>query len=215
MIYIRNRRTKMKTLELLNRANFETAVNTVDATLPLTLGLVDLDHFKTLNDELGQEAGDDMLRFVERVLTGSLPSGSLVARLGGDEYAVALPDTPTETALILLNEVLHHIREVGPGLDIPKHLLPSLSIGLAQRPAHASDFPGLLRAADEALLRAKREGRGRIAIYVESKMVLKSNYYPKASLERLVKLSGNLGRTEASLLREALDDLVEKYRERL
>ena len=65
---------------------------------------------------------------------------------------------------------------------------------------------------DEALLRAKREGRSRACIYVEGKMVLKSNYYPRSQLERLAKLSGALGRTEASLLREALDDLVEKYR---
>lgn len=64
---------------------------------------------------------------------------------------------------------------------------------------------------DEALYRAKSEGRGRVAIYVESKMTLKSNYYSKASLERLAKLSDALNRTEASLLREALDDLFVKH----
>ena len=74
------------------------------------------------------------------------------------------------------------------------------------------EYAELYRAADEALLRAKREGRSRACIYVESKMVLKSNYYPKSQLERLAKLSAALGRTEASLLREALDDLIEKYR---
>ncbi len=51
-----------------------------------------------------------------------------------------------------------------------------------------------------------------MAIFVESKMTLKSNYYPKASLEKLAKLSSSLARTEASLLREALDDLFGKYR---
>jgi phosphatidylserine/phosphatidylglycerophosphate/cardiolipin synthase-like enzyme len=72
-----------------------------------------------------------------------------------------------------------------------------------------------VRAAEEALFRAKREGGGRVAIYVEEKMVLKSNYYPRGSLDRLSKLSSATGRTEASLLREALDDLFQKHRDEL
>ena len=62
-------------------------------------------------------------------------------------------------------------------------------MGLASRPAHAESPLELQRAADAALYRAKMEGRGRACIYVESKMVLKSNYYPKSQLERLSKLA--------------------------
>jgi hypothetical protein len=58
-------------------------------------------------------------------------------------------------------------------------------------------------------------GRGRVSIYVEDKMVLKSNYYPKAQLARLATLSERLGKTEAALLREALADCLEKYRDSL
>jgi hypothetical protein len=61
-------------------------------------------------------------------------------------------------------------------------------------------------------MRGKREGGGRVAIYVEEKMVLKSNYYPRADLDRLARISAATDRTEASLLREALDDLFQKHR---
>jgi diguanylate cyclase len=73
----------------------------------------------------------------------------------------------------------------------------------------------LWRAAGQALMRAKREGGNRVAIYVEETMVLKSNYYSRANLDRLSKLSAASGRTDASLLRESLDDLFEKYRDQL
>ena len=194
--------------EILNRETFETAFTKLGAA-PLTLAVLDLDHFKELNDRLGHAEGDRALRDVERLLSGSLPSGSVVGRIGGDEYAALLPETAAETALILLDEVIKHFH-IYRDPQWPKSL--GLSVGLAARPAHASEYAELYRAADEALLRAKREGRGRACIYVESKMVLKSNYYPKSQLERLAKLSSALGRTEASLLREALDDLIEKNR---
>ncbi|WP_104991689.1 diguanylate cyclase [Deinococcus sp. NW-56] len=194
--------------DILTRSAFEAAFEELRGA-PVTLALLDLDHFKTLNDALGHTEGDRVLRGVERLLSGSLPTGSVIGRLGGDEYAALLPETAAETALILLDEVIRHFH-IHRDPHWPRTL--GLSVGLAARPAHAHTFADLQRAADEALLRAKREGRGRACIYVESKMVLKSNYYPKSQLERLSKLSGALGRTEASLLREALDDLVEKYR---
>lgn len=180
---------------------------------PLTLALVDLDHFKEVNDDFGHAVGDEVLRNVERLLTGSLPADTSVARIGGDEFAAAFPDTPAEGALILFEEVRQHFANRPAAENLPRRM--TLSVGLATLPTHAADPEELFRAADDALYRAKLEGRGRVAIYVESKMVLKSNYYPRAALDRLSRLSDGLGRTEASLLREALDDLVQKYREQL
>ncbi|WP_019586509.1 GGDEF domain-containing protein [Deinococcus apachensis] len=196
---------------ILTRPAFGEAFEALNGA-PVTLAVLDLDHFKQLNDTLGHAEGDRVLRGVERLLSGSLPSGSIVGRLGGDEYAVLLPETAAETALILFDEVIKHFH-IHRDPHWPRTL--GLSVGLAARPAHAHTFAHLSRAADEALLRAKREGRSRACIYVEGKMVLKSNYYPKSQLERLTKLSGALGRTEASLLREALDSLIERYREAL
>lgn len=197
--------------DILSKNTFEDAFVALGSA-PLTLAVLDLDHFKTLNDTLGHSEGDRVLRGVERLLSGSLPTGSLIGRIGGDEYAVILPETAAETALILFDEVIKHFH-IHRDPQWPRSL--GLSVGLAARPAHAVTFFDLYRAADEALLRAKREGRARVCIYVESKMVLKSNYYPKSQLERLAKLSGALGRTEASLLREALDDLIARHRDAL
>jgi diguanylate cyclase len=193
---------------ILNRAEFEKIMSQLTG-VPLALALLDVDHFKNLNDALGHAEGDRVLRQVERLLTGSLPAGSYVARLGGDEYAAILPESAAETALILFDEIIKHF-QMNRDPDWPRTL--SLSVGLASRPAHAESTLELQRAADAALYRAKVEGRGRACIYVESKMVLKSNYYPKSQLERLSKLAAALERTEASLLREALDELVEKHR---
>lgn len=179
---------------------------------PLTLAIIDLDHFSTVNEQLGHREGDQVLRTTERLLSGSLPTGSIIGRIGGDEYAVILPETVAETALILCDEIIKHFH-IHRETIWPRSL--GLSIGLAARPAHANTLKELENAAAEAMMRAKREGRGRTCIYVESKMVLKSNYYSKSQLERLSKLSKALERTEASLLREAVDYLIDKHRDLL
>jgi diguanylate cyclase len=198
---------------LLGRQKFEAAVRKVDPGLSLSLALIDVDNFARVNEEHGRDAGDAVLRELEQVLSGSLPKGALLGRIGGDEYAAALPGLPAEGALIVLEEIRRHVadRDPLPGVAYRTHL----SVGIANRPTHAGSVPELFRAAEESLYRAKSEGRDRTAIYVESKMVLKSNYYSRASLDRLSRLSAAHNRTEASLLREALEDLVTKHRDAL
>jgi diguanylate cyclase (GGDEF)-like protein len=176
----------------------------------LAVALSDLDDFRTLNEEHGMDVGDAVLEYWDRVIRGSLPRGSVVGRLGGDEYAIALPGSSVENALIVLQEIRTHLAQ---------HPLEALgrpiqaTIGVAARPPHATETGELLRCANAALMRGKREGGDRVAIYIEEKMVLKSNYYPRADLDRLAKLAGRTDRTEASLLREALEDLFAKHRD--
>jgi diguanylate cyclase (GGDEF)-like protein len=203
----------MTAAQLFDRTAFESTIASLPEETALAVALLDIDHFKEVNDSLGHAAGDSVLRSLERTLTGSVPQGAIVGRLAGDEYGVALPDSTAEAALILMEEIRSHFsgREASP--EVPRRV--NLTVGIAALPAHAKRAQDLLRAADEALYRAKREGRGRIAIFVEDRMTLKSNYYSKAPLERLARLSTATGRTEASLLREALDDLLAKYRNEL
>jgi diguanylate cyclase len=174
---------------------------------PVALALVDLDDFATINNERGYEAGDRVLGVLEGALRRNLPEDAEVLRLGGDEYVTILPSSSAENALIVLDEIRSYLANLQPaGPD-----RTCASVGVAANPPHGSTAEDLWRAAGQALMRAKREGGNRVAIYVEEKMVLKSNYYSRANLDRLAKLSAATGRTEASLLRESLDDLIEKY----
>lgn len=197
------------TQKLLDRPELEQNLSNLGANQQVSLALLDVDNFAGINEDYGHNGGDDVLRTLERVLLGSVPSEAMVARIGGDEYAVALPDTPVESALILLEEIRSHFSSRQPSPSVPRKV--HLSVGIASRPPHATTPQELIHAASEALYRAKSEGRGRVAIYMESKMTLKSNYYSKSSLEKLSKLSAALNKTEASLLREALEDLFVKH----
>lgn len=180
--------------------------------VPLALALADLDDFAGVNDTHGYESGDRLLAAWEKLLRSNLPVDAEVARLGGDEYAVVLPGQSAENALIVLNEIRAHLA-AHPLAGLPAPC--TASIGVAANPPHGATAEELWRAAGAALMRAKRDGRDRVAIYVDEKMVLKSNYYSRASLDRVAKLADATGRTEASLLREALDDLFQKYRDHL
>ncbi len=194
---------------LLSRDEFERRLEAMGEGESVSFVLIDIDHFKEINDSCGRDAGDAVLRRLEAAIAGSLPSDAVAARLGGDEYAAALPALPAENALIVMEEIRQHVAHLEIREITPRHV--SLSLGIANKPTHAGNVGDLQRAAAEALYRAKSEGKGRVAIHVESKMILKSNYYPKATLDRLTKLSAALNRTEASLLREALDELLLKY----
>ena len=200
--------TRQDQISAADRAAFEEALGRLGPATAVAVAFVDLDGFGSFNDRAGRDAGNEVLAAFGRLLAGSLPGDAIVARIGGDEWAVALPGIGAESALILLDEVRAHVaaNPLADGADV------GMSAGVASRPPHAEDADDLLRAAEEALFRAKREGGGRVAIFVEEKMVLKSNYYSRAALGRLAKLARTTGRTEASLLREALDDLFAKHR---
>ncbi len=179
---------------------------------PLALALTDLDDFAQINDEYGHETGDAVLAAWDRVLATNAPKGASVVRLGGDEFVLVLPGISAENAVVLLEELRGHFSTMAV-----EGVVAALtaSAGIAANPPHGTTAEDLWRASGEALMRAKRDGRDRIALYVEEKMILKSNYYSKANLERLAKLSAATDRTEASLLREALDDALYKYRDAL
>ena len=121
--------------------------------------LMDLDHFKEINDTLGHHFGDMLLQEIGPRLSGVLRDQDLMARLGGDEFGIVLPDLPSEeVALRIADRVLEELEQPvaveGLALDV------SGSIGIAMFPMHAEDAEALLRRADVAMYVAKENGGG-------------------------------------------------------
>jgi len=118
----------------------------------LAVGLIDLDRFKQLNDTAGHRAGDELLQAVAQEFAIHLRAVDLVCRIGGDEFGTALPDTSADTA----REALERLRT-----SLPSGA--TCSVGLALWDALESP-DHLVRRADDALYRAKAQGRNRLII---------------------------------------------------
>lgn len=121
---------------------------------------IDLDGFKRINDELGHDSGDQLLRHVAERFSSALRQTDMVARLGGDEFAV-LADAPGAEAPMMLAERLVRTAST-PMLDGHPGQRISASVGVALFPLDATDGHALLREADAAMYRAKHDGKGRV-----------------------------------------------------
>src|SRR5439155_12120782 len=118
--------------------------------------LMDLDRFKAVNDTLGHDAGDQVLKQVARRLEGAVRNTDTVGRLGGDEFAFVLPSlaTPDEAELVTI-KILAALRQP---FDAGSMSVPvDASIGIALAPDHGIDASALLQRADVAMYRAKQQ----------------------------------------------------------
>jgi diguanylate cyclase (GGDEF)-like protein len=147
---------------LLNRASLDARVIEIEEQAHLTGGAVsvvvlDLDGFKRVNDTHGHERGDSVLRDVAYEIRKSLRSFELVYRIGGEEFLVLLPGVEPTEALQIAERVRHAVEEARPGA-----LSLTLSAGVASQSGGDIRYGELFRAADAALLEAKRSGRNRV-----------------------------------------------------
>ncbi len=140
--------------------------------VPLAMLLLDIDHFKKVNDTLGHLAGDRVLLAIANTLPGQLRRGDLVGRFGGEEFVVLLPDTDTEEAFNIAERVRLMIADLVvslEGLDEVPIEQTSVTVSIGVSTLNTSvhhDHADLLATADRALYRAKDQGRNQVCIGV-------------------------------------------------
>jgi diguanylate cyclase (GGDEF)-like protein len=153
---------------LLNRRAIEYLLDREDQRLqrfgdPYSILLVDIDHFKRINDRLGHAAGDAVLCAVARTLQASAREVDRVARYGGEEFCILLPHTLNEGAI----QAAERLRTAVSQIDVPwndEHIAVSISTGLACAGEPGEALQSLLRRADDALYQAKSQGRNRVVM---------------------------------------------------
>jgi diguanylate cyclase (GGDEF)-like protein len=151
-----------------NRRHFETLARAELARYqrymrPLSVMMIDIDHFKTVNDQFGHAVGDRVLKSVADLCRAAKRDTDIVARVGGEEFAIMLPKT-TEAATMQFAERLCRLARdctlAADGEEIPV----TISVGIAGASMRTSGIESLMRDADHALYQAKRSGRDQIMV---------------------------------------------------
>lgn len=156
--------------KLANRRSFDTRMRQVageamNSGEPLSLVLIDIDHFKRVNDNWGHQTGDQVLRLVAATLTASVRAGDFVARYGGEEFGVIMPGTAVSTAY----EVADRVRKAFEGRQIVARNTGKTIGGVTVSAGGACYEPGerlsdWIERADQALYAAKKGGRNRVCM---------------------------------------------------
>ncbi len=141
--------------------------NASAAHVPLTAAIIDLDHFKSINDRCGHAGGDKVLKDFARVCRGSIRNSDILGRWGGEEFLLVMPGTTLDVALVILERV----RSRALGIALPATgagLRVALSAGLATNEADVQSLDDLIARADAALYQAKEDGRNLVRVADES-----------------------------------------------
>ena len=129
--------------------------------------MLDLDNFKDVNDTLGHDVGDILLKTVAEWLSGTLRKSDTVARFGGDEFVLIFPDMKViEEAIQVVQKIIDRFNK--PFLIDTHQLVVTTSIGIAVYPNDGMDEKNLMKNADIAMYQAKQAGRARYQLYKEA-----------------------------------------------
>lgn len=170
--YLRRLATIDILTDLPNRRSFQelltkSVAHSLRTGKKLALVFIDLDNFKYVNDSMGHEMGDSLLRHAAAALVGAVRKGDRVCRLGGDEFTVLLGDVTGPEEALQIGERLQKVL-LEPHILRGVEIRTKASMGIALSPIHATSEADLMRYADTAMFRAKREGKGCCIVYNES-----------------------------------------------
>ena len=133
---------------------------------PLSVLMVDIDHFKQFNDTYGHATGDRVLQTVARAMKDVLRKPDICARHGGEEFAVLLPSTPGDAAYFVADRIRRTLGGTRyTGLGLPPEANVTISVGVATCPRDATVLDELMELADKALYRAKADGRDTVVLW--------------------------------------------------
>jgi len=134
--------------------------------LPLSLIMIDVDDFKSVNDSLGHPAGDEVLKMAARCIRNCIRTIDVAARYGGEEFTVILPQTTKVDAQTIAERICSEVFRIDlPFSRADQKLVISVSLGLATYPEDAESLEDLVRNADIALFSAKSQGKNRVVVY--------------------------------------------------
>jgi diguanylate cyclase (GGDEF)-like protein len=156
--------TKLPNRRALDERLDKAIVQSIYSGNPFSAVMMDLDGFKMINDTYGHEVGDEVLCQVATSMEKSLRSTDFLARYGGDEWTLVLPETNLTQAQVVIQKIQNGLRNGPIHLPDGKTTYIGISGGIALYPVHADTAPGLIRAADEALYRAKKSSRGQFLV---------------------------------------------------
>jgi diguanylate cyclase (GGDEF)-like protein/PAS domain S-box-containing protein len=139
-------------------------VHSLDSGEPLTLLMLDLDHFKSINDRFGHLEGDRALVEFSRATRSQLRASDVMGRLGGEEFGVLLPLTSLEEGMEVAHRILESIRALELRCDASHAYTLTTSLGISALHADDRSVRDLLDRADQALYQAKRQGRDQLAV---------------------------------------------------
>ena len=160
---------------ILNRRGLEDAASKMQdmckrINLSMTVILIDIDHFKKVNDQYGHLTGDDVLRHIAKVVAGILRTSDVFGRYGGEEFCAFLPNTTEGDAIGLAERIRAGVEASPLKLDpaLARGMIKTtISIGVADSVRAGYDFKGLVAAADGALYSAKNSGRNQVVSYTQ------------------------------------------------
>ena len=132
--------------------------------LPMAMVLLDVDHFKEVNDNYGHQAGDEVLRVLGKLLAEHARAEDIVCRYGGEEFLMVLPKMPLASALERATQLLNFVRQTTVFFG-ELQIGVTISLGVAAIPENADSTDGLIRCADKALYQAKSGGRDRVVAF--------------------------------------------------
>ena len=158
----RNRRSLMELAE-------HEFVRTRRTRTPLSVMMLDIDHFKRINDTWGHAVGDEAILALARILIANVRANDLLGRIGGEEFALALPDTPLPNAIVAAEKLRAMVAERPMSMDAQgkdkRTVSMTISIGVSEVEPTDPDFRTILDRADQALYRAKQGGRNRVVAW--------------------------------------------------